>query len=360
MEIYKPYALQFISLLFLFFFFLFWGLKSKRNVAGICLFLLYLLIASTFILRDYYGNIDIPRYMKFYEENVTVTDIFSSGTAWKADYFFFLFMPLCHFFGLSAENYITFQLLLSIGLTFIAYFLVFKKSNKWIFLGLFFTLNSSSFYLIHGNVIRQGLASSLLLLSLGVRLPKTEFWLKVMGFFTHKGVILSFLPALLKKMRPYRLIILCVALFIGYFSMAIYFLNLFALPGFVQQKIAFYSIFQRASSNSLLKLLLLVLFNLLFLMKMGKHEVFKKTHDLFFIYSVVALLLFRFDGLFSRLVLYSDIFVPILTIGVITGIKNGKQRLFALLATIVLSIAYSVFTFNHESILFNMGEYLKF
>ena len=95
-------------------------------------------------------------------------------------------------------------------------------------------------------------------------------------------------------------------------------------------------------------------------MKMGKHEVFKKTHDLFFIYSVVALLLFRFDGLFSRLVLYSDIFVPILTIGVITGIKNGKQRLFALLATIVLSIAYSVFTFNHESILFNMGEYLKF
>lgn len=360
MQLYKPYVLQIVSLLFLFLFLFFCTKKTTRNFSNLILIALYFLLCSVFIFRDYLGNIDIPRYLKFYTQNVSFLDLFSSSSAWKADYFFFMFMPIAHFFGLTAENYITAQLLLSVGLTFLAYNKIFKSSHKWVYLALFFTINSSSFYLIHGNVIRQGLASSLLLLVLGVKSDKTKFWLKVFGFFTHKGVALSFFSKAFKRLEELKPLLFLVALITGYFALVIIVLNFFMLPEFLQKKVEFYTEFKRASSNSILKLLMLIFFNVLFFMRMDKAPIFRTTHELFFIYSIFAVLLFRFDGIFSRLILYTDIFIPILTIGFIQSFvrQNNRRILFA--GAILGSFLYSIYVFNHKSILFNMGEYLVF
>lgn len=360
MEIYKPYFLQFVSAAFLLAFFFFDRVKTSRNFSNLTLFLLYLLVCSAFICRDYQGNIDIPRYLKFYEQNVHFLDIFSSSSAWKADYFFFLFMPLAHFFGLSGEGYITAQLLMSVGITFVALNKIFNSSKKWIYLAIFFTINSSSFYLIHGNVIRQGLASSLLLLVIATTLNSRKNWLKILGVFTHKGVVLSYLTKPFKFFDSFRPLLFVVAALAGYLALIIIVLNFLILPEFVQKKVEFYTEFKRASSNSILKLLILICFNFLFFLKLNDSPIIRSAHSLFFVYSVFAVLLFRFDGMFSRLILYTDIFVPILTIGFITGFEKNLNRTLALTCAIILSFLYSIYVFNHKSILFNMGEYLVF
>jgi hypothetical protein len=70
-------------------------------------------------------------------------------------------------------------------------------------------------------------------------------------------------------------------------------------------------------------------------------------------------LLFRFDGMFSRLVLYTDIFIPILAVGCIQQFTLKRNKVIATLVMIGLSLAYSIYVFNHESIVFNMGAYFS-
>lgn len=359
MEIYKPIVLQSISLLCLLVFLLFSKLKRSTALKAISLILILLCVLAVFINRDYGANIDLPLYMDFYKYNVVFADIFVSKTAWKGDFLFFALMPISHLMGLAKEDYITFQLILSIGLTFLAYFHFFRNTRALLFLALFFMLNSSSFYLIQGNVIRQGLSSSLLLLSLCV-LPgiRTNLF-KLMAFFSHKGSVFSFITSLLNFKNKIRAIILIIGLFAGYFSIFVHLLKLFPLPQFVITKLEFYSTFERASSNSMIKLGLLLFFNLLFLFFRNRQNHYEKAYSLFFAFSLAALLLFRFDGMFSRLILYTDIFVPILTVGVIERFSSKNNRVIASIICITLSLVYSVYVFNHESILFNMGKYFS-
>lgn len=359
MEIYKPIVLQVISLLALVAFLFFAKLKKSYVLSLIFLFIILLTLVVVFVNRDYSSNIDLPLYMDFYKYNKVFADIFVSKTAWKGDFLFFAIMPVSHLFGFDPENYITLQLIISISLTFVAYFIFFNEKKSWVFLALFFMVNSSSFYLIHGNVIRQGLASSLLLLGVCSPLKKYAIMSKFAAFLSHKGSLFSFFTSFVKVQDNTRIWLIIGATLIGYFSLFIYVLNLLPLPQFIETKLSFYSTFERSSSNSLIKLVLLLVFNFLFIFFRSNDAKFKRVYDLFFVFSLAALLLFRFDGMFSRLVLYTDIFIPILTVGCIQRFTINKSRSIAILLTVSLSFIYSVYVFNHDSILFNMGEYFK-
>lgn len=357
MMLYKPYMMQFVSLLVLLGFILCSGMKKSALVKRIVLTLVFIFLASIFINRDYGQNIDLPIYMNFYEENQLIGDVFAGPTAWKGDYFFFSLMPLAHLFGLSAEQYITFQLLLSLFIVFLAYDRFFQYHKSWVFLALFFTINSSSFYLIHGNVIRQGFASALLLLTLTPMAGVKEFMLKTLAFLSHKGSLLSFLAPFSPQKKNILIPVLVGAAVFGFFSIGIFMIYFLPLPGFVVSKLNFYSEFERSSANSLLKFALLLLFNALILL-FGIHKPrFLKVYAIFIVFSVGAFLLYRFDGMFSRLILYTDVFLPILTIGVIERIESKKIKHIVLLISILLSGLYSVYVFNHPSILFNIGEW---
>lgn len=359
MEIYKPILLQVISLLFLLSFFFFAKLKKSFWLSFSVLALLLIIVVAIFVNRDYSANIDLPLYMDFYKYNQVFADIFESKTAWKGDFLFFAIMPVSHLMGFDQENYITLQLIISISLTFAAYFIFFREKKAWLFLALFFMVNSSSFYLIHGNVIRQGLASSLLLLGLCTIVWEYSLLSKIAAFLSHKGSVFSFLTRFVKVGDRARIGLLIGASLIGYFSLFVYVLNLLPLPAFVETKLGFYSTFERSSSNSLIKLVLLLGFNLLFLFLRNRQSNFERVYDLFFVFSIAALLLFRFDGMFSRLVLYTDIFIPILSVGMIQHFSIKKSRSIGILVTIICSFVYSVYVFNHDSIIFNMGKYFK-
>ncbi len=359
MEIYKPIVLQVISVLFLLAFFFFAKLKKSYWLSATFLAFLLLVVIAIFVNRDYSANIDLPLYMDFYKYNQVFADIFESKTAWKGDFLFFAIMPISHLLGFDQENYITLQLIISISLTFVAYFVFFKEKKAWAFLALFFMLNSSSFYLIHGNVIRQGLASSLLLIGLCTTIWQYSLISKIAAFLSHKGSIFSFLTKFFNISDRARIWFIFGSLIIGYFSLFIYVLNVLPLPEFVQTKISFYSTFERASSNSLIKLILLLVFNFIFMFLRNKEAKFERVYDMFFVFSLAALLLFRFDGMFSRLVLYTDIFIPILSVGLIQNFTIKKNRSIAIFTLIACSFVYSVYVFNHDSIIFNMGKYFK-
>ena len=292
MEIYKPLVLQAISLLFLCAFFFFAKLKKSYWLTASLIGVLLLVVITVFVNRDYSANIDLPLYMDFYKFNQVFADIFESKTAWKGDFLFFAIMPISHLFGFDQETYISMQLIISISLTFLAYFLFFEEKKSWAFLALFFMLNSSSFYLIHGNVIRQGLASSLFLL--GLCSPKTgySFLSKFAAFLSHKGSVFSFMTRFFKINDKARVWLLISALLVGYFSLFIYVLNMLPLPAFVETKLSFYSTFERSSSNSLIKLVLLLIFNFLFLLVRSKEAKFERVYELFFVFSISALLLY--------------------------------------------------------------------
>ena len=359
MEIYKPIVLQVISLLFLVVFLFFARLKKSVWLSSIFLVFLMGLIIIIFVNRDYSANIDLPFYMDFYKYNQVFADIFESKTAWKGDFLFFAIMPLSHLLGFDQENYITLQLIISIAITFLAYFVFFKEHRNWLFLALFFMVNSSSFYLIHGNVIRQGLASSLLLLGLCTTVWHYSLLAKIGAFLSHKGSVFSFLTRFVKVGIRGRILLLMVAFFVGYYSLFVHVLNLLPLPAFIETKLSFYNTFERSSSNSLIKLVLLLGFNFLFLFFRNGEAKFMRTYDLFFTFSIAALLLFRFDGMFSRLVLYTDVFIPFLVVGLLQQFSIKKNRSIAILTAVGCSLIYSVYVFNHESIIFNMGEYFK-
>lgn len=359
MVIYKPIIIQSISIFCLTSFFLISILKKVKYLKEILLAILLLLVIVIFSTRDYTANIDLPLYMDFYTFNETFLDVFTSKTAWKGDFFFFGIMPVSHFFGLDKEEYITFQLVVSIATSFLAYYYFFKPSKSIVFLALFFMLNSSSFYLIQGNVIRQGLASSLLLLSISANNVSTTRIYKILAFFSHKGSMFIFLSKYLNFKNVYRIGVIIFAFLIGYFALFVHFLNLFPLPEFIKIKLEFYSSFQRASSNSIIKLCLLVFFNMLFLFFRNRRVNYEKAYSFFFTFSIMAFLLFRFDGIFSRLILYTDIFLPILAVGFFQNLKNNRTKVIAIITMILLSTLYSVYVFNHESILFNMGKYFS-
>ncbi len=358
MMIYKPILMHLVSLLFLAGFILCTGLKKSVAVKRLVLTVLFVLLASVFINRDYHTNIDLPVYMNFYQHNQHLSDVFSGPTAWKGDFFFFSFMPLAHVFGLSAEQYITFQLLFSLFIVFLAYDRFFRDHKSLVFLALYFTINSSSFYLIHGNVIRQGFASALLLLAITPMAGVKEFILKVLAFLSHKGSVLSVLSKWVPQKKNILIPLLSGAAIFGFFSIGIFMIYYLPLPGFVLTKLSFYSEFERTSANSLLKFTLLLLFNALFLFGGFKPQ-FLKTYAVFLIFTIGALVFYRFDGIFSRLILYTDVFLPLLAVGVIERIKSKKIKHAVLLTTILISGLYSVYVFHHPSILFNIGEWYR-
>ena len=360
MIVYKPIILQLVSLIFLFFYFFINGLKKNNFLKKICLLiLLFTLLGLVFFSRDYATTtIDLKHYMHYYDATKTFYDVFNSIIAWKGDYFFFAVMPIAHFIGLGPIGYISFQTALSILLLFMAYYRVFKDSKSLVFLGLFFVINSSSFYLTNGNVLRQGFASSILLIALTSKTSKKYFFTKIFAFFTHRGSMVSFFSGMSPSKKKIRFLILILAFITGYFGLHFQVLLELPLPEFLNRKIIFYSNFERASANSMVKLFLLLFFNVLFIKYYNKNSEskFKRANDLYFIFSIACLLLFRLDTAFSRTILFSDTFLPIIMIGIIMDIKNLKYKSIALITSIIISLMYSLYVFNHSSILFNLGE----
>ena len=363
MEIYKPYIFQFVSFLFLCSYFVSSLFKKTASLKKLELFVLFIILLSfLYFSRDYYiDTIDLKAYMLYYENTVTFSDVFSSKSAWKGDYLFFIWMPFGHLLSLKPVEYITVLTFVSVGLLFIAYTRFYIKDRSSLFLALFLVTCTSSFYHTSGNVLRQGLASSILILFLtSNRSIVKEAGYNFLLFYIHKGSVFGFIKYLLPRRKKYRLILFIISVLFGYFSLSI--ILKLPMPKFYHDKLLWYSTsFQRASNNSLLKLILLIIFNVIFFI-FGKYKELKyrRAYQLFFAFSVSAALMYKIDGIFSRIVIYVDIFIPILLVGLINELSNKKDKFIAITALLILSFLYSIYVFNHSSMQINFGDSVKF
>lgn len=339
-----------ISIIFLLIFYLNSRLKFSKLLIKIQIILQLLLLVFIFSLRDYNNSaFDLPVYMEYFNDTKRIIDVFISSSSWKADYIYFLIIPLLHAFNFDQFEYITFQTFLNIALLFYSIYRIFNNDFQLIFLTFFLIVCTSSFYFLNGNVLRQGLAVPIIILSTTFVPFKSRTLLRSSTFFIHKGALFSIFDNLdFGSKKMYYLIFLLSAI-IGVSKIHLFLLQMLPLPNFISQKLEFYSTFERASSNSMIKLVLLFLFNFVFIYFHFNAKIARRLFTIFFVFSNIALIFITFDGIYSRTILYTDTIIPILLVFLLKERFSLRKQYIYLL--IFISLFYSVYVYNHPSIL---------
>ncbi len=356
MLIEKFIILHFISIIFLLCFLITNFIKLSNSIFRIIYSILYIIILFfVFLGRDYETvTIDLRNYMGYYNSTISIYDVFYGLSSWKADYLFFLIMPYLHKFGVMAKDYISIQTAFSLGILFYGVYNFFEKKSYAI-LTIFLMVCSSSFYLTQGNVLRQGFVSSIFIYGLSSNINFKYY--KLISFFIHKGSMFSYLSFLNSKNVRIRMLLIIISVFLGVFMIDIL-LNYTPLPIFIEDKLRHYTTFERSSKNSLIKLILLIIFNIIFFAIKINSKKYFNLYSLFFTFSISSFFMYSFDGIFSRLILYTDILIPFFLV-LIYNIINFKLKFIYLFFLIFLALIYSIYVFSHNSIITNIGLYFN-
>ena len=293
---------------------------------------------------------DIKTYISYYEN---VSDLFYVYVLNDLDLVFYGFMYLISAIGFSPQAFII--IVYSISFFFLSKSIsnIFKK-NRYYFLCFLLFLSSSSFFLLYSNVIRQGLAASILLFLLSS--PSKNFFLRLIMPFIHKGSLVFFFRKITNNFnKKTRLIVLVFSLFLSVFTIdAILFINSFInLP-----MVDFYinSFERQSSSNSTLKFTILLLTNLLFILfynNFNNNKLEKNIYNTYFIFSVIALVFYQIDGLFSRLNFFC-LFLAFPIHVFLIKYLDLKYRSFYFLSVLFFNLTYSIYVLSHPSIVENI------
>jgi len=161
----------------------------KRTVpSSIITIFIFTFIILVLILRDINAPSDMVNYHWMYEK----ASVFEKAmTPYHGNVFFSYLMFLGNKLSLSKESYfyllsILYLIIYSVGLKFIF------KDRKYYLLALSFFAISSTFVLLFTNVIRQGLALSLLVLAIGLILNMKKVLsgiVLVLAIFSHFSIL---------------------------------------------------------------------------------------------------------------------------------------------------------------------------
>jgi hypothetical protein len=347
----------FSNIIVLSFFSLLSKIKIQSNNLRSSIFFLFPLILISifyvFYIQDYiYLDNDIYRYISFYSQIDNFEKYLYYSLA-DLDFVFFGLMFIFKYLGFTSIFFIKFILGISVLILFRGLFLFFKDTSDY-FLCLLLIMSSSSFYFLYGNVIRQGLATSILIFLISSNAK--ERLLNIFMPFIHKASIPYFLRSLVilkKKILIIYLIISFIVCFyvINIFTQLLFLTNLSSLDFYL-------NVFTRESSdNSQLKLIILSLNTLYFTLFLNKNRMDKKQLNLFksyFVFSCLTICIYQIDGIFSRLN-YFCIFLSFpLHIVYMSLIRNKFRKIILYFILLLFSIIYSFYVFNHPSIIFNL------
>ncbi|MFL2565850.1 MAG: hypothetical protein ACJ0QP_00305 [Schleiferiaceae bacterium] len=264
--------------------------------------------------------------------------MFKSKLSFKADYLFFTPQVISNKLNISASYYFDILLFISIFLLLISYSK--QVPIKYLAIICLCILSSSFFYLLLGNVLRQGL---LLFIVVSV-IFSNKLAPLFAGLWIHKTAI--FLVAARLKFS-YVVLVPIISILFGYFLPPI----LESLPVF-GTKFSFYlSVFSRASQNGVLKMILLICY-ILFILFTGWYK--EPIHKRIFILASAILVFWKIDPVFSRLIYFVDVFIPF-SIARILMYSAKEREVTLLLALIPVILVYGLYVISHPSIKFNMG-----
>ena len=300
--------------------------------------LLSLVMAMPLLLRNIFElNNDYVIYISEYQSMETIGDLFNSRLAFKADYLFFLPQLVFNRFNMNSSVY--FGLLSYVSIWLLVFSFSTRVKSGGIFFISFCVISSSYFYLLMGNVIRQGLVLSLVILVLFQR----RLFPLILGLGIHKSTLIMF--PLLRNYRPSALLPL-YSLTLGYIGIS--FLEHVPVYG---PKMSFYlSDFVRSSDNGKLKLVLLLLYMSFIYWKFVRYDF---VHRRIFILGSVVLLFWKIDPVFSRLIYYVDVFVGYSLYR--WSLLLVEHREIKILGLYFVVIAYGLYVISHPSVVFNLG-----
>ncbi|EIJ34220.1 EpsG family protein [Thiothrix nivea] len=319
-----------------------------------------LLLGSTLLLaRDPLAPNDAYNYIIMYNNSDSFRQIFN---AYHGNYFFSFTQFIGNYFNVEAERFLLIQSFLLFLLTLISFRLIFRESHEYL-LGISLFLLTSTFILLYTNVIRQGLALSLLFLALGFFLRKSyinSYLAMALSFFSHYSAIIFilfiFTQSFIKINNRSYFYILITPLVI---APAYYILP--NLSNFFS-KIDTFS--EKSYENALVyaKIFILYISLILFFYLGKKNNLFsiKKYSFLFKIYWL--LVIFTFFTLpvlllASRFLYYASALMPLLFTIVIFRSKSSLRISYRLFISFISTLIYGYFVYSYSSTQQMLGIY---
>jgi len=328
--------------------------KQTKRYVNFFSILLVLLSLILLLMRSPYAPSDAYSYASMFESTISITSVFE---AYHGDYFFSFIQYLINLTTIDSDSYLLVQSAIIFLMTVVGFRLIIDD-DKQLLLGLSLFVMTSTFILLSTNVMRQGLALALILVSVGLfsrGFRKTGYLVLLLSIFTHfSAVIVALIILTLRINKIKRLKLPNFIFFIPLLPVfSPYLLRELGSLGGVFEKINSFSNIEYDNKVVYIKVFLLYMAVLLFALLGRRYKGFENASYLliFEIYTLlVAVSFFTLPILIlsSRYIYYASGLMPILFAFVLYQ-KNNLLDLhvrFGLFSIIVLFYASFVFSFN--------------
>lgn len=332
---------------------------NKNSTLGIIIMLLSIIFLL--ILRDPLAPDDAENYISMYNQQSSFYNVFNT---YHGNVFFSFTQYIGNIIGLSAEKFIITQTLFFCLLTFVGLRLIFQ-SNKMLLMSLSFFVLTSTFILLFTNVIRQGLALSLILLATGLFIRNYRFsayFTLLLAIFSHfSALAILGIILLVRNVRIKNKYILLMILMLPFVPIVSHFFILdLALIGGLFEKIESFANINYSNTLVYAKILILY-FSLIIFYLMGIYNFAFEDGIYFFIFKLYLLIMFLLMFtlpvllLSSRYIYYASALLPILYTFVLFRQSNIISINVRFGAGLVTSIIVGSFVFSFDSTRMQLG-----
>jgi hypothetical protein len=322
--------------------------------------LVMMLAMALLVLRDPLAPYDSINYMSMYNGISDFTSIFD---AYHKNYTFSFFQYLGRKFWISPETYLIVQSLIFFGILVYGLSKISISHREYLVSVAFFVL-TSTFLLLFTNVVRQGLALSLFVLSIGYYVSNRKLFsygLLFLTAFAHSSgmllVPLFVAAAKIKLSKKSVVVIILLLPLLPVFSHL--FINNLASLGGIAKKIQ--SLGEREYSNSLVYAKVFLLYMFSWVLYLGGSWNARSTERLKFISSIylmlLAVVLFFLPVLLvsSRFVYYASGLIPVLISILVFHSEIKINYRVKGLCVLVISVVYGFFVFSFSSTSAQLG-----
>lgn len=326
-----------------------------KGAAQLYLPIALLIVISTIIvllLRDPFAPSDSVNYSWMYEEQKAFWDVFN---AYHGDYFFSFTQYLGNLLNLPVSDFLILHSITFYLITVVGFKLILKDTRMFIICLALFSL-TSTFVLLYTNVMRQGLAMSLLVLSVGL-FVRNRFYLgflfSLLAIFSHFSSLLIVISVLIFRRlnlsnRTYLMLVVSLPL--------LSFLSYLILPSIGNFTSRMESLTNQEYNNNLvyIKVVIMYLTLLFFYWFMVSERLFNNAMLvlIFKVYFCALGLSFAFLPALlvsSRYVYYSSVFLPIIYSAFLSIKGNSLNVYVRFFIGLIASIAFGLFVYSFDS-----------
>ncbi|MBR7889327.1 EpsG family protein [Marinomonas sp. A79] len=332
---------------------------SRYSIVGV--FFIFISSVLLLLLRDPLAPADSRNYLWMYKEQKNFNNIFN---AYHGNVFFSFTQYLGNLAGLSFETFFIIQTLFFYLLSFIGLRLIFQ-SNKMFLMSLSFFVLTSTFVFLFTNVVRQGLALSLILLAAGLFIKNYRFsgyFALFLAIFSHFSTIvvagIFFVVRNTNINVRYVFFLILILPFVPIFSQ-FFLANLGVMGGFFQKIESFSS---KDYNNNLVYFKVIILyFSLVVFYYIGRYRQAFNNDGYFFIFKVYMLIVFFVMFtlpvllLSSRYLYYASALLPILYTFVLFHRPNIISIHARFYFGLLMSVVFGLFVYSFHATRMQLG-----